>query len=71
MQDIIAQDTKWTINNLPYLLTGNIQLTYGAPLTIESGVMVVGNNYKLQIFGNLVAVGADQLYYVGKLPPLQ
>jgi hypothetical protein len=54
LQDIIAQDTKWAIDNLPYLLTENIQVTYGATLTIESGVMVVGNNYKLQIFGNLV-----------------
>ena len=56
LQDVIAQDTKWTIGNFPYLLTENIQVTYGTTLTIGSGVMLseIIINYKFLV---ICAVG--------------
>jgi hypothetical protein len=54
---IIKSDTTWTVENSPYILTGDVQLAYGSTLTIEPGVTVKGQDKNLVVFGNLNAIG--------------
>lgn len=54
---IIDTDTTWALENSPYQLTSDVQLAYGATLTIEAGVEVRGDSYKLQTWGELKAIG--------------
>ena len=37
---IISSNTTWTLENSPYIVTGNILLNEGITLTIEAGVTV-------------------------------
>jgi len=56
----IATDTTWTIDNSPYVLTGNVQIQSGATLTIDPGVEVHSNgNYYIHVAGggNMVVNG--------------
>jgi hypothetical protein len=56
---IIDTNTIWTLSNSPYLITSDIQVAYGVSLTIEPGVIVIGENHCLKIFGNLNGIGSE------------
>lgn len=57
---IIDTNTVWTVDGSPYILTTNVQLAYGATLTIEPGVTVDGNGRSIRVYGRLEAVGSDE-----------
>ena len=57
MSQIISSNTTWTTGTT-ISLTSNIQIAYGATLTIEPGVTVDGNGFTIQTFGTLDAVGS-------------
>ncbi|TCS84490.1 Ig-like domain-containing protein [Tepidibacillus fermentans] len=54
---IIKQDTTWTLAGSPYYLTGDIQIANGVTLTVESGVIIEGNNNRIRVFGDFEAIG--------------
>ncbi|MFZ3137286.1 MAG: CARDB domain-containing protein [Thermodesulfovibrionales bacterium] len=56
---IINNDTTWTSGNSPYNLTSDVQVAYGATLSIEPGVLVEGHHVAIQVWGLLDAVGTD------------
>jgi len=57
---IISSNTTWTLENSPYIVTGNVLLNEGITLTIEAGVTVKFDADKvLQINGELVAQGTN------------
>jgi len=64
---IIDDDTVWSKDQSPFILADNIQVAYGATLTIEPGVVVWGvDPYDLSqsvgrilVFGNLYAEGTS------------
>jgi uncharacterized protein YjdB len=58
---IISTDARWTREASPYRLTSNVQVAYGATLTIEPGVTVQGNGRRLDAWGALHAVGTQAL----------
>jgi uncharacterized protein YjdB len=58
---IISTDTRWTRDASPYRLTSNVQVAYGATLTIDPGVTVEGAGRRLDAWGALHAVGTQAL----------
>ena len=54
---IINASTTLSLAGSPYELTSDLQLAYGATLTIEPGVVIEGRDRKPSVFGNLSAVG--------------
>ncbi|MCI2257267.1 Ig-like domain-containing protein [Domibacillus sp. PGB-M46] len=54
---IINTETTWTKENSPYILSGDIQI--GSSLTIDPGVVIIGNEKKISIFGELNALGTE------------
>lgn len=56
---IISANTTWSIAGSPYRLTSNVQIAYGATLTIQPGVTVHGQGKDIQTWGVLSAVGAS------------
>ncbi|MGD7024748.1 cell wall-binding repeat-containing protein [Rossellomorea vietnamensis] len=54
---IIKSDTVWSKENSPYVLSGDVQIDYGAVLSIEPGTVVEGNGFSLQVWGELEAIG--------------
>lgn len=62
---IISSDTTWTKTSSPYSLAGPVTIGNGATLTIEEGVTVNLNGYKIQVNGILYArgSGADNIIF--------
>ena len=56
---IISSDTTLELEKSPYILTEDIQVAYGATLTIEPGVIIKGNNNYIKVWGNLNAIGTE------------
>ncbi len=56
---IIYVDTIWTLDNSPYILTQDFQIPSGVTLTIQAGVVVKGNSYKIILSGVLYANGTS------------
>jgi Big-like domain-containing protein len=56
---ILYASTTATLANSPYMLTADLQIAYGATLTIEPGVVIDGANHKVGVYGNLSAVGTS------------
>jgi hypothetical protein len=54
---IINTDTTWSLANSPYILTNDVQLAYGATLTIEPNVVISGNGLSIKVWGILDANG--------------
>jgi len=54
---IIDTNTVWTVGNSPYILTTDVQLAYGATLTIEPNVVISGNGLSIKVWGILDANG--------------
>lgn len=54
---IISSSTTWTVAQSPIVAQCTIQLAYGATLTIDPGVQVLGRGQKLEVWGELLAVG--------------
>ena len=59
---IISTNTTWSASGSPYNLTGEVQLAYGATLTVDPGVTVNGNGNILKMFGKLSAIGTSSSY---------
>lgn len=62
----IYQNTNWTVNNSPYVVTGPVVVFPGNTLTVEPGVTILINNANAQNIyietrGTLNLVGTDQL----------
>lgn len=55
---ILNASVTWSVSGSPYRLSANVQISYGATLTIDPGVRVEGNGRNLQIFGGLVVAGS-------------
>ena len=55
----ISANTTWGLAGSPYNLVGYTRVNYGATLTIDPGVLVIGNGKRLQIFGILSANGSN------------
>ena len=53
-------DMVWTSVNSPYTLVGDVLVPEGCTLEIEAGVEVIGNDYDLEINGNLLAVANEE-----------
>lgn len=52
---------KWTKQNSPYYIDGEIKIPYGKKLIIEPGVKVIfTGRYKFEIYGTLIAIGSPQ-----------
>jgi hypothetical protein len=59
-QTIISEDTYWTFENSPYIITRNVLIEHGATLTIEPGVELKFDDfYYMQIEGKLIAEGTE------------
>jgi parallel beta-helix repeat protein len=56
---VINQDTTWTKANSPYNLVGNVLVSQGRTLTIQSGVTVNLGDYYLMVNGTLSAIGSS------------
>lgn len=56
---VISNDTTLGLEESPYILTEDIQIAYGATLTIEPGVIIKGNNNYIKIWGVLNATGTE------------
>ena len=56
---VISKDIILTVENSPYTLTEDIQVAYGATLTIEPGVIIKGNNHYIKVWGTLNAIGTE------------
>jgi uncharacterized protein YjdB len=56
---LINTDQRWTRERSPYRLSAAVQVAYGATLTIEPGVVVLGTGKKLEVYGTLHAVGTE------------
>ena len=54
---LIDSSTVWTKINSPYVMTGNVLIPGGVTLSIEAGVEVRGDNFKIQTEGTLNAKG--------------
>lgn len=54
---IINDNTSWTLANSPYRLVQNVQIAYGATLTIEPGVEIEGAGKSIEVWGALNAIG--------------
>jgi uncharacterized protein YjdB len=54
---IIHTSTTWSVSHSPYRLLGTVQIAYGATLTIEPGVEVIGQDERIEVFGNLESRG--------------
>lgn len=52
---IISADTTWRLEDSPYRITSQVQIDYGATLTIEPGVVVEDGSIK--VWGSLQALG--------------
>lgn len=66
IKGIIDADTRWTADDSPVNVTGNVRVAEGVVLTIDPGVEVVfqsspnlDEGYSLRIFGTLTARGSD------------
>lgn len=59
---IISTDTNWGQAGSPYNLTEDVQVDTSVTLTIEPGVIINGNGYKMQFWGTLSAVGTPDNY---------
>ncbi len=64
---IITVDTRWTKENSPYNLTGNVAIDKGVTLTVEPGVIINLNGYYMRVNGTLTARGTsvDNVYLNG------
>lgn len=54
---ILAGNVTWTRAGSPYALTNTVQVVHGSTLTIEPGVLVLGEGKALEVWGTLHAVG--------------
>jgi parallel beta-helix repeat protein len=62
---IISQDTTWTLDNSPYVVTGNLLVAQDATLTIEAGVEVLfSSDLYLKVEGALNARGNESAWIV-------
>ena len=58
---IIDTDTTWDLSGSPYFIFKDIFVREGATLSIEPGVKVYGQNFKIKVDGKLNAKGTSEL----------
>lgn len=57
----ITEDTTWTLEDSPYIVTSTVQVFENITLTIEPGVVIkFENDGDLVIGGELIAIGTDE-----------
>ena len=57
---LISNNTTWTVNNSPYIISGNTVLMSGFELEIQNGVEVLfDGNYSINIYGRLICNGTE------------
>jgi hypothetical protein len=64
---ILSSNTTWTLNNSPYIVTGNTVLLQGLTLTIDPGVVIkFDSSIILDMRGTLIALGTstDSIYFL-------
>ncbi len=67
----ISTDATWTYSGLPYVLLGDVEIQYGATLTIDPGTEIrFGQGCGLQVHGRLLAAGRPASTGVTALPIL-
>jgi len=58
---LINNNTNWTVEYSPYIITGNTLVVNGITLTIEAGVSIkFNNNTTMQVNGELKAIGTNE-----------
>ena len=57
---IIDTDTTWDLSGSPYFIIGDIFVREGATLSINPGVKVYGQNFKIRVAGTLDAKGTSE-----------
>ena len=57
---IIDTDTTWDLSRSPYFIREDIFVSEGARLSIEPGVTVYGQNFKIRVAGTLDANGTSE-----------
>ena len=56
----ISEDTRWSLSESPYIVTGDVTVEAGVTLTVNSGVQVKFNNgFSLSVSGTLNASGTS------------
>lgn len=56
---IIGENTTWTLENSPYVLTANVLVDEGVTLAIVPGVTVHFGDYFMTVAGTLLAIGNE------------
>ena len=62
LKGIISTDTVLVEDSSPFIITDDVQIAYGATLTISAGVKVLGDasGAAFEVFGDLNVVGTEQ-----------
>ncbi len=60
VRGVISENTVWTAENGPYVLTGNLLVENGAALYIQPGTEVDLNGFFIQVDGTLRAAGTPE-----------
>lgn len=57
---IISNNTIWTLNNSPYIITGNTLIMSGFELEVQNGVEVLfDGNYSINVYGRITCNGTE------------
>ncbi len=67
---IIWENTTWTLENSPYIITDTVQIPANVTLTIEPGVTVTGSGNMFLVHGRIYAHGTidDKITFTGGTP---
>jgi len=57
---IINVNTTWSLADSPYSVVNDVQLAYGATLTVEPNVVINGGGLSIKVWGTLDATGNEQ-----------
>ena len=55
----MSEDATWTAAGSPYVVTGDVELAHEARLTLEPGVVLLGQDRLFEVYGQLSAAGTS------------